>query len=181
MYVSDLLNAFSCPLNHDVEDFLRNPNKALAYEKSDIGRTYLLYDRQAVEETGRMLILGYFTLAIKNFVFGKELSGTRKKKLVGMLSSEIEEIPGYLIGQIAKNFQTDVPMKETTNLHELLEYALAMIGDAQSRVGGRFVFLDCKKENEKVHRLYIENGFKDYQNITAHDGTEYIQMVQLIH
>ncbi len=49
MYVSDLLNAFSCLLNHDVEDFLRNPSKALTYEKSDMGRTYLLYDRQAME------------------------------------------------------------------------------------------------------------------------------------
>jgi hypothetical protein len=31
-----------------------------------------------------------------------------------------------------------------------------------------------------VHEMYLQEGFADYQDITGHDGVEYVQMVRLI-
>ena len=63
-----------------------NPNKAIALEKANMTKTYLLYDSELTKESGELVILGYFTLAIKNFVFGETLSNGKRKKLLGMSS-----------------------------------------------------------------------------------------------
>lgn len=145
-----------------------------------MSKTYLIYDSELSSKSGKFEILGYFTLAVKNFAFHEKLSKEKRKKLLGMSSSTTEDIPGYLIGQIAKNSTTEDNPKATVNLHILLEKAIERIVAAQKNVGGRFVFLDCKKENFKVHELYLQEGFSDYQTIAGHDGVEYIQMVRFI-
>jgi len=145
-----------------------------------MSKTYLIYDSELSSKSGKFEILGYFTLAVKNFAFHEKLSKEKRKKLLGMASSATEDIPGYLIGQIAKNSAMEDKPKATVNLHILLEKAIERIVTAQKNVGGRFVFLDCKKENFKVHELYLQEGFSDYQAIAGHDGVEYIQMVRFI-
>jgi hypothetical protein len=158
---------------------LTQPTKAIALEKANMAKTYLLYDSEYTERTGCLFILGYFTVAIKNFVFEQVLSKGKRKRLLGMTSVETDNVPGYLIGQLAKN--SDMIFHcEAINLHILLKEAIKRIVSAQQHVGGRFVFLDCKKDNLKVHEMYLQEGFADYQDITGHDGVEYVQMVRLI-
>ena len=157
-----------------------NPNKAISLERANMTKTYLLYDKELSEMSGKLEILGYFTLAVKNFVFRQELSWEKRKKLLGMSSASTEDIPGYLIGQIAKNSRHINPTGDRIDLHLLLEKAIERIVAAQKNVGGRFVFLDCKKDNYKVHNLYLQEGFSDYQTITGRDGVEYVQMVRFI-
>ena len=157
-----------------------NPNKAIALEKANMTKAYLLYDSELTKESGELVILGYFTLAIKNFVFGETLSNGKRKKLLGMSSVDTEGVPGYLIGQLAKNSELADRVTESINLHILMQEVFEKIESVQKIIGGRFAFLDCKKTNLKVHELYVKEGFADYQDIVGHDGVEYTQMVRLI-
>ena len=157
-----------------------NPNKAIALEKANMARTYLLYDGERMHETGQLVVLGYFTLTIKNFIFGKTLSKGKRKRLLGMSSVDIEGVPGYLIGQLAKNSDYAAKTSRTVDIHVLMNEIFEKIEISQKIVGGRFVFLDCSKENQKVHELYLQEGFSDYQDVIGHDGVEYTQMVRLI-
>ena len=56
-----------------------NPNKAISLERANMTKTYLLYDKELSEMSGKLEILGYFTLAVKNFVFRQELSREKRK------------------------------------------------------------------------------------------------------
>lgn len=176
----EILSTFRCEKDFDIEEFLTKSTKAIALEKANMAKTYLVYDRDYAEEKGQLLLLGYFTLAVKIFMFNENLSKEKRKKLLGMSSSATAYVPGYLIGQLAKNSDAMQRSNEKINLHELLKAAIQRIVAAQQYVGGRFVFLDCKKANKKVHERYLQEGFVDYQDIIGSDGVKYIQMIRLI-
>lgn len=55
----NILSHFSCPLNQDVEDFLRN--KAIVFAQQKIAMTFLIY----ASDDKRKGMVGYFTLANK--------------------------------------------------------------------------------------------------------------------
>lgn len=58
--IEDSFKKFSCHREEDLENFL--VNKAITYEKSDIGKTYLCLDAAELKEK-RFVIMAYFTIA----------------------------------------------------------------------------------------------------------------------
>ena len=57
----DILSDFSCPLNQDIEIFLKK--KAIEFEKQGISATHLVF----ASFKGDNVLAGYYTLSTKSF------------------------------------------------------------------------------------------------------------------
>lgn len=154
-----ILSSFSCPLNPDVEHFLKNV--AIEFSKQSIASTYLIM----ASYKGEYVLAGYFTLANKIFCIDKSSLPNRKWKSrmakFGQFDKEIQRytISAPLIGQLGKNFT-----KTYNNLitgDELLKLALDKVREMQNIVGGKIVYLECE-EKEVLLDFYSQNGFVNF-------------------
>lgn len=151
-----VLNNFSCPLNVDVEHFLKD--NAIGFTRKNQSITHLVFDKNS--ET----LVGYFTLAIKPITVQLDrLSKTSAKKLsrVSTFDEETNSFTAaaYLIAQLGKNYALDKSSQVSGRL--LLEAALAKIAESQYIVGGVVEFLECE-DNEFLLDFYEKNYFKPF-------------------
>ena len=147
-----LLSSFHCPLNPDVEHFLRD--NAVEFTKKDQSVTYLVFSDEH--------LVGYFSLAIKPVsVLASAISKTMARKLERI--SVLDENTGtytasaYLIAQLGKNFA--LPEEQRIKGDILLKLTLDIISQAKYLLGGVLEFLECD-DNEALMSFYIHNGFK---------------------
>lgn len=61
--IESAFKKFSCRREIDLEDFLMR--KAIPYENTNYGKTYLLVDQKQLE-SGKFRVLAYFTIAQKS-------------------------------------------------------------------------------------------------------------------
>lgn len=152
----ELLKEFSCPLNKDVEYFIKN--KAIEFSKQDISRTYIVMSSYRQKN----VIVGYFAITNKSTVIKRFiLSKTKRKRLLKFANYD-EDIKGYhialpLIGQIGKNYYNGYNTIITGDV--LLKLACNKIKEIQNAIGGRYVFLECE-DNPKLVEFYESNGFE---------------------
>lgn len=161
----ELLSSFSCPLNPDVEYFLRH--NAVDFTKKDQSVTYLVFSQEYVD------FVGYFSLAVKPVsVLASVLSKTMARKLERI--SVLDESTGtytasaYLIAQLGKNFA--LPVERRIDGKILLQLALEIIRQAKYLLGGVIEFLECD-DNAQLMKFYMDNGFKFFSSrITSGDN-----------
>ena len=164
-----LLSEFSCPLNPDVERFLKQ--QAIDFAKKHQAVTYLLLSLEDAE------LLGYFSITIKPLIVKAEpFSNTAKRKLARF--SEIDKseqtynLAAYLIAQLGKNFNDTG--------QELLEAAIRQTQILQYQVGGMVAFVEAENK-EKLLYFYENYGFKRFDTRqTVSSGTESHELVQLL-
>ena len=158
--IENILSGFSCPLNRDVESFLKE--KAIPFEKQGISATHLIF----TSYKGESVLVGYFTLASKYFHVG--LSGTRLSSNMkhrihrfGVYDADIKKeiITAPLIGQIGKNFSNGYDQLITGD--ELLKIACDTVKMSQAIVGGRLVYLECE-DVIGLRSFYERNGFLEF-------------------
>lgn len=155
----DVLSSFSCPLNPDVEHFLKHT--AIEFTKQGISSTYLIM----ASYKGKYVLVGYFTLANKIFCIAKDSLPNRKWKSrmskFGQFDSSIQRytISAPLIGQLGKNYTNSYNTLITGD--ELLKLALNKVKEMQNIVGGKIVYLECE-EKEKLIEFYAQNGFVNF-------------------
>ena len=156
----EVLSDFSCPLNADVEYFLRH--KAIEFSKQRLAQTHLVFT--SYQE--KVVLIGYFTLANKEIVIlkGNKLLSAKWKRRVNRfaLRSELDggyHIPAPLIGQLGKNFQNGQNKLITGD--ELLKLATDKVRETQLILGGKFVYLECE-DMPQLLRFYQDNGFVDF-------------------
>ena len=94
-----VLSGFSCLRNPDVERFLKK--SSVEFTKKNQSVTYLVFDISS------MVLVGYFTLALKPLtVRGETVSNTVKKKLLRVSEwdkkSDTYTMSAYLIAQLGK-------------------------------------------------------------------------------
>lgn len=170
-----ILSEFSCPMNPDVERFLKH--SSIEFTKKNQSVTYLVFSVVG----GRLL--GYFTLALKPLtVRGETVSNTVKKKLLRI--SELDKrtdtytMSAYLIAQLGKNYSEN-DGKMITGA-ELLELAWDKIRVTQYMFGGMVTFLEAENE-EKLLSFYHNNRFSQFDTRqTASDTDEPHELVQLL-
>ncbi len=170
-----LLSEFSCPLNMDVERFLKE--QAIEFAKKHQAVTYLVLSQEDAE------LLGYFSITIKPLVVKAEpFSNTARRKLARF--SEIDKskqtynLAAYLIAQLGKNFNGRIKGRITGQ--ELLEAAVRQTQDLQYQAGGMVVFVEA--DNKELLLSFYENyGFKrfDTRQIIS-DTDESHELVQLL-
>ncbi len=145
-----ILSTFECTRDDDVKNFLINDS--IAFERTGEARTFLILDDTEWDK-GRVKINGYFSLALKVVNFANTSDKNITKEIFG---KNKRMIPAYLIGQLAKSDTMEKGIGK-----EFFNKAITNIKIANTQVGGKFVYLDCKK----ILQLYYENlGFKYFQN-----------------
>ena len=170
-----VLSGFSCPRNPDVERFLKK--SSIEFTKKNQSVTYLIFDINS------MVLVGYFTLALKPLtVKGETVSNTVKKKLLRVSEwdekSDTYTMSAYLIAQLGKNFTNGADKKITGE--ELLALAWDKIKEIQYLGGGVVTFLEAENE-EKLLSFYRDNRFSQFDTRqTASDTDEAHELVQLL-
>ena len=170
-----ILSEFSCPMNPDVERFLKY--SSIEFTKKNQSVTYLVFS----VADGKLL--GYFTLALKPLtVRGETVSNTVKRKLLRVSEldkkSDTYTMSAYLIAQLGKNYSEN-DGKMITGA-ELLELAWDKIKATQYMFGGMVTFLEAENE-EKLLSFYRENRFSQFDTRqTTSDTDESHELVQLL-
>ena len=170
-----ILSEFSCPMNPDVERFLKY--SSIEFTKKNQSVTYLVFS----VADGKLL--GYFTLALKPLtVRGETVSNTVKRKLLRVSEldkkSDTYTMSAYLIAQLGKNY-SEKDGKMITGA-ELLGLAWDKIKVTQYMFGGMVTFLEAENE-EKLLSFYRENRFSQFDTRqTASDAEESHELVQLL-
>ncbi len=170
-----VLSGFSCLRNPDVERFLKK--SSVEFMKKNQSVTYLVFDISS------MVLVGYFTLALKPLtVRGETVSNTVKKKLLRVSEwdekSDTYTMSAYLIAQLGKNFTNGADKKITGE--ELLALAWDKIKEIQYLGGGVVTFLEAENE-EKLLSFYHDNRFSQFDTRqTASDTDEAHELVQLL-
>lgn len=94
--INSILAEFSCPLNDDVENFVRY--KAVQFEKVDLARTYLVY----VIDNEDFKLCGMYSLATGHLEIDSKLTRNQKKIFFGTTYSLGKTINAHLIDQLSK-------------------------------------------------------------------------------
>ena len=73
----NLINKFSCPINTDVEIFLKD--KAAEYERKNLSRTYFVFH----DDGDTHMLVGYFSLALITIDVSSNVSRSIIRKISG--------------------------------------------------------------------------------------------------
>jgi len=181
-FTKEYLSNFSCPINQDVEHFLKD--KAIEFSKQGLSQTHLVM----ASHKKKMVLVGYFTLANKTIsVSTKKLSSTAKKR-IAKFAIYYPQIRKYvlsapLIAQIGKNY-TDGSNKIISG-DELLGIACEKVKSVQYDLGGRYVYLECE-DKPVLTEFYGRNGFYEFdqrmldKEETNFDGDYLVQMLKYL-
>ena len=173
-----ILSEFSCPVNPDVEKFLKC--SSVDFTKKNQSVTYLVFSTVGGK------LLGYFTLALKPLtVRGETVSNTVKKKLLRISELDRESdtytMSAYLVAQLGKNYSESAGKMITGT--ELLELAWDKIKETQYEFGGMVVFLEAENK-EKLLSFYRNNCFSqfDTRQTTSNKNAphELVQLLRLL-
>lgn len=156
--VKNLLSSFSCPLNPDVESFIKY--KAIEFSLHGFAKTHLVFWKCKNESE----LVGYYSIAQKSFTLSKgSVSNSLYKKLsqYGTYDNAIQKyiISSLLIGQIGKNFSSGNDTLISGD--ELLSLALDKVKLIQNESGGRYTYLECE-DTPKLINFYERNGFMQF-------------------
>lgn len=157
--VKTILSDFSCPLNPDVEHFLKHT--AIEFAKQSIASTYIIM----ASFRGAYVIVGYYSLANKIFCVERDSLPNRKWRSriakFGQFDTTIKRytLSAPLIGQLGKNYAHSYNSLITGD--ELLKLALDKVQEMQNIVGGKIVYLECEDKPQLID-FYSQNGFVNF-------------------
>lgn len=182
--VKNILSSFLCPLNRDVEDFIRN--KAIEFSKQGLAKTTLVYWRS--DDRKEKYLAGYFSIASKYICVSKdEVSNSMARRLNkhGTFDNNTREyiVPAPLIAPLSKNFAEGNDCLVYGS--DLLKMALNKVREIQDEIGGKFVYLECEDKPQLI-QFYEANGFKIYgkrskdRDEIGVDGEYLIQLLQYL-
>ena len=170
-----LIGSFSCPVNAEVESFLKT--KALQSARLSASQTYLVCN----DRTG--MLLGYFTLLLKAYTVKAASLSSANRRLLSRFS-EIDpagnfNVAVYLIAQIGKNFA--IAEENQIKGSDLIARAEDEFSAIRSRIGGKLVMVEREIDRPKLLDFYTANGFKSWTTRrNANDGVVYDQMFTVL-
>ena len=164
---SEILSAFECPLNPDVQSFLRE--KAILFSKHGYASTYLVF----ASYQGSVVLIGYYALAMKAVVIkGSLLSSQWRGRLLrfAFYDSDLKQftLSLPLIGQLGKNYAHHYDRLISGD--DLLGIACETVREIQLMSSGKMVYLECE-DVLPLTSFYERNGFFRFANRNL-DGDE---------
>lgn len=181
-FAKEFLSTFSCPINPDVENFLRH--KSIEFAKQGISQTHLVLS----SFQGIPVLIGYFTLANKYIhIRDKAISNTLKRRIskFGTWNPDLKctILSAPLIAQLGKNFSNGYNNLITGD--ELLKMACDKVSLVQLDIGGRVAYLECE-DKPSLTSFYERNGFVNFGKRTLENdeksvmaGEYLIQMLRI--
>lgn len=179
----ELLPNFSCPMNPDVEEFLRC--KALDFSKQGLSQTHMV----VASYREKPEIVGYFCLANKYITVSREALSSTLRKRLGKFAVYDKRAGLYclsapLIAQLGKNYTNGLDQLITGD--ELLKMACDKVANIQLDLGGKFVYLECE-DKPALLDFYTSNGFCAFdkrpldRDETDLSGEYLVQLLKYIH
>ena len=175
------ISEFSCPLNAEIENFLKDD--AIDFTARMSSMTHLVID------PADSSCVGYFTLAHKPFfISADKLSKSQCKRIERFAKARKSEdgrtaqyvVSAFLIAQLGKNFGRSEDVDQISGA-ELLLSAFERITIAQHEIGGQVVFLECEDGNRKLKAFYEKNAFVACgKRADDEDGITYLQMFRFL-
>lgn len=177
--IEEIFKKFSCQRETDLEDFLLY--KAIAYERSNYGKTHLIIDYDELLQTGEIKIAAYFTISHRPIDISHLSKSKRKKTFKEYPGADhLNSISAYLIGQLGRcDNYTSKDLDGQTILNECYH----AISVAARVVGGNVVILECREcmfsnfyekqgykklsdelNKERLYMLYKKVDFREYWN-----------------
>ena len=175
-FVKDSINTFECPVNAEIEEFLKL--RAMDFARRHFSITYLVFDDSRN-------LLGYFSLTHKNlYVDATGLSQTRKRRLKTFASDsddkdlKIFNVSAFLIAQLGRNFAYN--REVSISGEALMDLAMSKLREAQSIIGGGVVFLECEDVSKLLdfYQREPQNFFLIGGRFSNKDGKYYHQLVR---
>ena len=164
---SEILSAFECPLNPDVQSFLRE--KSILFSRHGYASTYLVF----ASYQGSVVLIGYYALAMKAVVIkGSLLSSQWRGRLrrFAFYDSDLKQftLSLPLIGQLGKNYAHHYDRLISGD--DLLGIACETVREIQLMSSGKMVYLECE-DVLPLTSFYERNGFFRFANRNL-DGDE---------
>ena len=179
--IDGILSSYSCPLNPDVEYFLKS--KAKEFSRQRIASTYLIFTSYKED----VVLVGYFTLAQKTLIIPKKtISSETFKKRINKFGEYDHNLKGYmlslqLIAQLGKNY--DSGYDRLISGDELLKLACDQVAEIQILSSGKFTYIECEDKDTLID-FYSSKGFRRIANRELNKSEEGIitsnYLVQMI-
>ena len=153
-----ILSSFSCPLNADVEKFLKD--KAIEFSKRGFSKTHLVF--WETEDKKERAFVGYYTIASKFITIDRSVVSNkeaRKLRELGVFDEKKNDytVAAPLIAQLGKNYTSG--NDSLISGDDLLHLAMDRVKKVQNEVGGRFAYLECEDKEDLIN-FYERNSFK---------------------
>mgnify|MGYP000901805735 CR=1 FL=1 len=154
--VKTILSHFICPLNKDVEGFLRD--KSIEFAKQGLAATHLVF----TSYKGSLALIGYFTLACKIIIIYRNNLSKSLQKRISKFAQYDQNLRRYslsapLIAQLGKNY--NINYDKLISGDELLHMACEKVNQIQVDLGGKVVYLECE---DKPKLIYSSHGFVNF-------------------
>lgn len=144
-----IFRRFRTKLDTDVEAFL--VDKAISYERSGAGRTWLV-----VSNNNPGVIAGYFTIGLNTLHFKDGINDVEEAYPGIQLYTE-DYLPVYSLFLIGKS--DDAP-KNLSMGRLFVEQGLARIRECKSIIGGSLLYIDCI---DQLVGYYKKLGFEEFE------------------
>ena len=167
--IREILADYSCPLNPDVERFLKG--SAITFAEQAIAPTYLVF----ASHRDKPVLVGYYTLCMKSIrVLKKSVGSNLRKRLTKFAASDPDTgdfiLISPLIAQLGKNYSHEY--NRLISGDELLSMAIERVKEAQHLIGGKIVYVECE-DTPKLLEFYGSNGFVAFnKRMLERDETE---------
>lgn len=172
--VKQWLSSFCCPINKEIENFIRS--SSIEFAKKGLSITYIVVNAISLD------ILGYFALTHRPVqISDKALSNNSRKKLLrdAKLDSlnQMYNISSYLIAQFGKNYN----VKEKISGVLLMQYAENTLLNIKKQIGGNTVYLDCEDKPELRSFYEKKVNFRYFgTRISESDNRAYLQYIKFL-
>ena len=165
-----IISQFSCPLNPDVERFLKK--SAIPFAQQSITSTHLIF----TSYKGELVLIAYYACANKILhVSRSSITKSLRKRIskFGMYNDDTKAyvIAAPLLAQFSKNFLNNY--NKLISGDELMRIALENVEQAQLNIGGKVTYLECE-DNIKLIEFYKSHGFVVFgrRTLTGAERTE---------
>lgn len=157
---NELLSKFSCPLNKDVENFMRQ--KAVPYERAGMARTYLIVAQESKATYG---VCAMYSITTKSITISNKMNSKARKLAFGTTYAVGNPVNAILIGQLSKNYQ------DGNNKYISGELIMSLIIEHVKKmdvlVPSVSVYIECE-DKECLRKYYERYGFQYFS--TNGDG-----------
>lgn len=153
-----ILSDFSCPLNAELEKYLKTTS--IEFAKQKIAPTYLIFTSYQQQ----MVLIAYYTTNIKALSVDRFAVSRSMRKRINKFATYDNVLKSYLIAaplvaQLGKNYTNGYNKLITGD--ELLKMACDRIAMAQELIGGKIVYLECEDKPSLID-FYSRNGFVNF-------------------
>ncbi|MDR1183315.1 MAG: hypothetical protein LBK67_00790 [Coriobacteriales bacterium] len=165
------LREFRCKRDSQLEKFIHT--QAMRYELKGFSRTYLVFDTDENPAFESPTIAAFFSLAITATDYS-EIGRNKREKVLGSKPGRetFRAFGGILIGQLARDDRYD---SSFINGGELLDECEKYIEFGRQYIGGRIIYLDCKKE---LVQTYQKGNYKLLIDAPSSEG--YFKMYKIL-